>query len=106
MSGARRKDDFLIKWVLGIVASIAVLFVIESFNGMKAEARITEQVKINTQNIQELKDFKLKLIRIEVMTEMTINKLTDVASTIKTINTDTRNNTREIKDLKHTMANK
>lgn len=101
MPTAKREDHALIKWILGIVASIAVLFVIEFFSGIKAEARLIEQVKANTQGIQELKDFKLKLIRIEVMTEMVVNKINEVAGTVKMTRSEQVTRTPDINNIRN-----
>ncbi len=74
----QKKDEIMIKWVLGIVASMSVVFLVEMMNGMKSDATMHRQVMVNSQDIKELKDFKLKLIRIEVMSEMSLNKLNDL----------------------------
>lgn len=97
---ARRKDDVVVKWILGIVASMAVLFVAEFIMGLKSSARIEEQVRTNTASINELKDFKLKLIRIEVMTEIAINKLNDMSALVKVTREEQLNRSPVIEEAK------
>lgn len=96
----RRKDDDLMKWLLGISASIVILFLGQFIFMMQSNAAMIERVNTNSSDIRELKDFKLKLIRIEVMSEMTVNKVNEIAAVSKTTRNEQISRTPAIEAIK------
>ena len=80
-----RKDDRLIKWLLTLSSGIALLVCGQFIYMLQSSAAQAVEIQTNKNDIKDLKDFKLKLIRIEVMTEMTVNKQNEMSAQIKEI---------------------
>jgi len=85
----KTKDDILNKWILGILSALTLLYVSQVIKG-----------------INETNEFKYKIIRIEVMTEMTVNKVNELTAHIKATNekvdkqdTNIHKNSTNINDL-------
>lgn len=103
----RRKDDDLMKWLLGVCASIVVLFIGQFIFMIQSNASTVERVNANTSAINELKDFKYKLIRIEVMSEMTVNKVNEIAARSTVTRDEQISRTSDIKNIRsHVKDNK
>ncbi len=69
MAQTIRKDDVLIKWVLGLLSALTLLYVSQLIKG-----------------INETNEFKYKIIRIEVMSEMTVTKINELSALVKATN--------------------
>lgn len=69
MAQTKRKEDVLTRWILGILSALTLLYV-------------SQVIK----SLNETNEFKYKIIRIEVMTEMTVNKINELSAHVKAAN--------------------